>query len=233
MIQIITYAVPHRKTQDTLISLKYLGYDDVEVLAIPWVERKKSSTPLIPHRPWEPKKISPDIFVTNLGYTYTVVDTDLLHTALDKDAEAILLCGAGILPESIVSEVSIINAHPAYLPYVRGLDALKWAIYYNKPVGVTTHIIDLEVDAGILIRREKIPLYEWDTFHSFALRQYEKEIEMLVGSIQDIKNNVPSFLLEITSSPVYKRMPREKEMELLNLFEKRKSDVFCDTCINI
>ena len=62
----------------------------------------------------------------------------------------------------------IINSHPAYLPYTRGLDSLKWAIFNGNPIGVTTHIISDEADTGWLISKRMLPLYSWDTFHSVA-----------------------------------------------------------------
>ena len=45
-----------------------------------------------------------------------------------------LIGGAGILPKKLVNSMKIINSHPAYLPYVRGLDSLKWAIYGNNHI---------------------------------------------------------------------------------------------------
>ena len=86
-----------------------------------------------------------------------------------------------------IDKCKIINSHPAYLPYVRGLDSYKWAIYYGKPIGVTSHIISEEADSGYLIKKALVPIYNWDTFHSLALRQYELEIDLLVDSIEDIK----------------------------------------------
>ena len=71
----------------------------------------------------------------------------------------ILIGGAGILPKEIIDNVNIINSHPAYLPSVRGLDALKWAIYNDMPIGVTSHIISEEADSGFLIRRDRNKRY--------------------------------------------------------------------------
>ena len=71
---------------------------------------------------------------------------------------------------------------------MRGLDSMKWAIYNNKPLGVTSHIISEEADQGWLIRRKFVPLYEWDTFHSVAMRQYDIEIDLLASAVRDIKD---------------------------------------------
>ena len=54
---------------------------------------------------------------------------------------------------------------------MRGLDSLKWAIYNNEKIGVTTQIISKDCDAGKLIKREIVPIYSWDTFHSLPFRR--------------------------------------------------------------
>ena len=118
----------------------------------------------------------------------------------------------------MVNTERVINSHPAYLPYVRGLDSLKWAIYYGDPIGVTTQIISEECDAGKLIRREFVPLYSWDTFHSVAQRQYELEIDMLVDSIEDVKSATLEELSTTESKPM-RRMSHRHEVRLMKRFQ--------------
>ena len=214
MLYVLTYNAPHRKTQDLLFKLKIKGYNDIKVLATPWVERK-NFIPLIPHRKFDALDIDPKNYCNKLGYEF--LDIEVSDISDFKDGY-ILIGGSGILPKSIISSGRVINSHPAYLPYIRGLDSLKWAIYYNKPIGVTTHIVSKECDAGILIRQELVPLYSWDTFHSVAYRQYELEIDMLAESIQDIKTSKLEELSTIESEPM-RRMPHSKEMELLQKFQ--------------
>ena len=213
MIYILTYNAPHRKTQDLLLRLKGYGYNDITVLATPWKDRKNFK-PLIPHRKFNTLNIKPSDLCIRLGYEFLEIEI----TQLDFRNDLILIAGAGIIPSKIVENHSIINSHPAYLPYVRGLDSLKWAIFHNKPIGVTTHIISDQCDAGKLIRRELVPLYPWDTFHSVANRQYEMEIDMLVGSIEDIKT-ASLEELSIEESDPNRRMPHKKERKLMSRFE--------------
>ena len=81
----------------------------------------------------------------------------------------LLICGAGIIPQDIVKRYTIINAHPGYIPYVRGLDAFKWAIWEGKPIGVTTHLIGDMIDCGQVIDRQVIHMNQNTTF----LRQHK------------------------------------------------------------
>jgi phosphoribosylglycinamide formyltransferase-1 len=219
MYTVLSYDAPHRKTQDLLFRLKALGYNNINVVATPWVAKKKIFKPLIPHRPTEVLDIPLATLCENLGYPLTICEpSDLAAYFAETAPEYILIGGAGILAPEIVQSGKIINSHPAYLPYVRGLDALKWAVYENKPIGVTTHIISEEADAGKLIRREKLPLYYWDTFHSVAQRQYELEIAMLAEAIEDIKTAELSELSTAESEP-HRRMPHSKEMRLMKRFQ--------------
>ncbi len=213
MINVLTYDAPHRKTQDLLFRLKIKGYDNIRVLATPWKTRKNFKS-LIPHRKLEPQNFDLKYFCSRLGYDFERIELNALNFS---DNDWVLIGGAGILPEEIASSQKIINSHPAYLPYVRGLDSLKWAIHYNKPIGVTTYIISKECDAGKLIRRELVPMYSWDTFHSFANRQFELEIEMLANSIKDLEN-APFSELRIDESDQMRRMPHKYETELIEKF---------------
>ena len=214
MITVLTYDAPHRKTQDLLFRLKVNGYDDVSVLATPWVERKNFK-PLIPHRKFNILDIEPFDLCKKLNYNFNKIKVDDLSNLKN---EWILIGGAGILPSDVVNTERVINSHPAYLPYVRGLDSLKWAIYYGDPIGVTTHIISEECDAGKLIRREFVPLYSWDTFHSVAQRQYELEIDMLVDSIEDVKSATLEELSTTKSKPM-RRMSHRHEVRLMKRFQ--------------
>lgn len=118
--------------------MKANGYTDVNVYAIPFHYQKKKQ-PLIQHRP-EMNFQVPEIskLCANLGYRYEVGELDRFH--IDKD-RIVLIAGSGILPDEFVREHTIVNAHPGYIPYCRGLDAFKWAIVENQPIGVTTHLL--------------------------------------------------------------------------------------------
>ena len=213
MINVLTYNAPHKKTQDLLFRLKLKGYDNVNVLATPW-EVRKNFSPLIPHRKFNTLDSTPSNLCEKLGYSFSEIELKNLKIG----DEWILIGGAGMLSEEVVSSGRVINSHPAYLPYVRGLDSLKWAIYDSKPIGVTTHIISDECDAGKLIRKELVPLYSWDTFHSVAQRQYELEIDMMVDSIEDVKTATLEELSTTKSEPM-RRMTHRHEMRLMKRFQ--------------
>lgn len=224
-ICVLTYQTVHRKTLDTLFKLKASGYMNVCVYAKPFHYIKKY-TPLIEHRPMVERldgfeDLGYSELINNLGYEVRNIDS---YEEIDEQpAIVFLVCGAGLIPTEVLNKYCIINAHPGYIPIVRGLDALKWAIVEGSPIGVTTHILGDYVDAGEVIERREVPIYNNDTFHTVAYRQYEMEIQMLVRAVEQVDHI--SFFTDGEDYPVHKRMPNEMEKDIYELFEQYKSQI--------
>lgn len=163
-------------------------------------QNRPNHEPLIPHRAFEPIDIELIDLCINLSYEYREI-----HQYQPKSG-IYLIGGAGILPRDFVKNGFVVNSHPGYLPYVRGLDALKWAIVEGLPIGVTTHRVDEIPDAGWLINQEMMNPYEWETFHGFAHRVYEREIQMLVEAIERIETS-DLKPINVQNYWVHKRMP--------------------------
>jgi phosphoribosylglycinamide formyltransferase-1 len=203
MIGIITYDIPHKKTQDVLFRLKALGYNDVECIAFPFIKRKKF-TPLVQHRITDLIDVAPDILCKRLGYSYT---KGIDFERYDK----ILIGGANILSKEIIGKYEIINSHPGYMPYVRGLDSLKWAILKGFPIGVTTHVINEKIDEGLIIEQRFISVDYFDTIHSLGQKTYAIEVEMLIDAIHNTDRAVPEW----GTYPPNRRMPHRLEVKML------------------
>ncbi|MBR4093194.1 MAG: phosphoribosylglycinamide formyltransferase [Oscillospiraceae bacterium] len=222
LINILTYTVPHRKTYDTLCRLKACGYNNVNVFAHDFTYQKKFS-PIYEHRPSSDNVVSTQIVCENFGYNYNKINNYDEISFCKEDI--FLICGAGLLPEKFINSCIVINAHPGYIPQVRGLDSLKWAIIEKKLIGVTTHLIDAqEIDYGKIIERKIIPVYDNDSFHSLAQRQYETEIKMLVDAIEKI--NEAKFYSEESLGEAHRRMNMEIELNLMKEFEEYKKLYF-------
>lgn len=223
-IAVITYNTPHRKSQDVLFQLKAKNYQDVHAFALPFVHRENPFKPLYQHRPSKAIDVKPSTLCENLGYTFETTTAETLNKQLNElKADFVIIAGAGLLPDELVLNHRLINAHPGYLPFTRGLDSLKWAIMKNERIGITTHFVDTEADAGFLIDQQYVPIYANDTFHSVAYRQYEMEIEMLIEALDLIpkRNDFPS--LATTKYEATRRMPKAIEENLMKTFELYKS----------
>lgn len=223
-IAVITYNTPHRKTQDVLHGLKAKGYKNVKVYALPFIHRENPFMPIYQHRPSKAINVEIEIYTKNFGYNFTTTTADTLNEQLLNDkADYVIIAGAGLLPNELVETHRIINTHPGFLPKTRGLDSLKWAITKGVEIGVTTHFVDSEADAGFLIEQQLVPVYSNDTFHSVAQRQYEIEIEMLVNSIEVIPTLTEFPSLSTNEYEATRRMPKAIEEDLMKSFEKYKN----------
>jgi phosphoribosylglycinamide formyltransferase-1 len=222
-IVVLTYDAPHRKTQDLLFRLQLKRIMPI-VVGLPW-ENRRNFKPLLPHRPWQPLAWEPVDLCNAMGLEYIVARPDELVSLFSLlMPDYVLIGGAGILDRELVTRFRIINAHPGWLPLVRGLDALKWAIYEGLPIGVTTHWINEEPDSGFLIQQKEVPLYAWDTFHSVAWRQYELELELLCEAIEEFPK-ISRWHSLATHYPVRKRMPHALEVRLLQRLAERINNV--------
>lgn len=212
---VLTYNVPHRKTYDVLCLLKSRGIKRVLVFAVP-LHYKKTFVPLYEHRPSLYPAADTEEICRNFDYDYVCSDT--YENIPVEDTTPLLVCGAGIIPPEIAKKRIIINSHPGYAPLVRGLDALKWAVIENKPIGVTTHFIGNEVDAGETIQRKIVPVYKNDTFHAVAQRLYEYEVSMLVDSLRLLTDD--HYHIGAGDDVIHRRMPPAVERDLLDAFGK-------------
>lgn len=224
-IVVISYNTPHRKTQDVLFQLKAKGYQQVTVLAMPFVLRENPFKPIYAHRPSTAIQVETNLLCERLSYRFITATADEIHPYLQKNpTDFILIAGAGLLPDELVENHKLINSHPGWLPKVRGLDSLKWAIHNKQPLGVTCHFVDSEADAGFLIDQKMVPIYSNDTFHSVAYRQYEMEIEMLVNSIEVIPTREAFPSLSTTEFEATRRMPKAIEQTILEEFESYRNE---------
>lgn len=223
-IAVITYNTPHRKTQDVLHGLKAKGYQYVKIYALPFVRRENPFKPIFQHRPSKAINIEIEDYARNFNYQFATTTAETLNQQLIEDkADFVIIAGAGLLPDELVVNHKIINTHPGFLPKTRGLDSLKWAIVKGVEIGVTTHFVDTEADAGFLIEQKLVPIYHNDTFHSVATRQYEMEIEMLINSIELIPNLLEFPSLSTTEYEATRRMPKTIEQDLMDSFEIYKN----------
>lgn len=222
-IAVISYNTPHRKTQDVLFQLKAKGYQNVIVLALPFVQRENPFQPIYAHRPSTAIQVDTHMLCKRLNFCFKTVNTDEIKPYLDENpTEFVIIAGAGLLPDELVENHKLINSHPGWLPKVRGLDSLKWAIHNQIELGVTCHFVDSEADAGFLIDQVKVPIYENDTFHSVAFRQYEIEIDLLIKSLEIIPERKEFPSLSTPEWEATRRMPKAIESNLMKEFEMFK-----------
>jgi methionyl-tRNA formyltransferase len=138
------------------------------------------------------KSVKPDIELTVYYLNSNLIDSKLMQQnryfhfeSWDKSVLenvnqsnlVVLAWWPKIIPKSFFEEVKtpIINLHPSLLPIGRGKHPNFWAIVDEEKFGVTMHLIDQEIDSGLLIDQKEIP-FDWtDTGESL----YNKALDSI------------------------------------------------------
>lgn len=115
------------------------------------------------------------------------VNNEVGHIVSNYDLVMSLHCKQ-IFPAELVRAVRCVNVHPGYNPYNRGWFPHVFSLLNKKPVGVTIHEMDDQLDHGPIIVQEQVPLYEWDTSQTVYERILDKEMELVEKYLMRIIN---------------------------------------------
>ena len=217
-IGVITYNHPHLKTEQVVKAFSKYDFH-LTLFALPFFPRNIREC-AFNHRPFQFNAIPPHELAERVHATICECRSDLdIYDGLDY----YIITGAGLLSQECLKEKKIINCHPGLIPISRGLDAFKWSIYNNIPVGNTLHFIDNSIDEGHVIFRLPTVVYPNDTLENFAERHYQSEIQMLSDFMSYLEG--PADNLDLSMFPrgtVYKRMPKHMELKMFERFPTYK-----------
>ena len=215
-VGLITYQAPHSKTREVLEGIISRQYQ-LKIYGLPFRHRVARKV-LFDHRPDKGESVMPETLAQIYGIQYIACNEDI---DIDNSCDLYLILGAGILSKDCVKGKKIINCHPGIIPSSRGLDSFKWSLYMMRPLGVTLHFIDEQVDLGQIISVVPTTVYWSDNLEILALRHYKNEIECLCQFEEHLVN--PNNLFEYAKEFKAKmRMPHAQELELVNTFDLYK-----------
>lgn len=215
---LITYHSTHLKTEQVFQRLLHrISSFDITFYALPFVSRKGRKT-IHKHRPDQSRGVHPMELANKHGIPYITCGSDL---DIRDGCDLYLVLGAGILSPECVANKRIVNCHPGIIPASRGLDSFKWAIHEMKPVGISLHYIDKEVDAGEIISVIPTEVYPSDTIETLSRRHYENEIDMLSRFDSFIEQPANPFA-KIEPGHARMRMPLSLEETLEASFKDYK-----------
>jgi hypothetical protein len=99
-----------------------------------------------------------------------------------------LLAGAGIIDKSVIlaSRMGCLNAHPAILPGLRGMDVVDWALLENLPIGISVHFVAAKIDAGPIVATKRLAPNPAETYLQFHSRIRKTQAELLAEAAADV-----------------------------------------------
>lgn len=133
--------------------------------------------------------------------------------------DVIVLGGSRIIKENIlcIPRVGTLNAHPGMLPYYRGLDVIKWALYNGDKIGVTVHFVNSEIDSGSICIQEELQLDKntsIQTIKDQAIKVSGRLMSKVVSEIDKFGEIVTSPN-DLSKGAYYKTMSKDKNDELI------------------
>lgn len=223
-VMLFAYDFPHKKSQDFIIRLLAEGYNIKYVIAAPWVNLKITNTSVHAAPSHEglihPKKICNRFNIPYLSLEHNSLGT--INYLKSHPVDLYIIAGARILNKEVIESArnKILNLHPGILPQVRGLDTLLWSIYYDEPIGISSHFVSERIDLGKLIYKEKLKLNAQDTIVDVSLRLLEKQTDVMIKSIEIInETKVNKFKNINVSSVIYNtKMPGYLEKKIVKKF---------------
>lgn len=229
-VGLITYQTGHRKTLEVakiLLAKKYR----VTLFAFPF---HFHSTPAVsdgrfPDHPpqvlglaWQDIFKGNEVEIINMpGWNPVDSEQFKLHTK-GFPSGLFLHCTAKIVPAAFIGDRLILNSHPGLLPQNRGVDALKWSIINNWPIGQTLHIIDARIDCGAILTRRRTPLFPNDTLEEVFFRAYNDSIKLLAGFDEFIGNRHEHWFVGDEYPLSRHRIPLLADRQLVTIFRDRR-----------
>lgn len=114
---------------------------------------------------------------------------DKLKDQIPSNADVAIVAYYGaIIPQEIIDifPKGLLNIHPSLLPKYRGPSPAASAILNgNKTTGVTIFKLDEKMDHGPIVAQRSLPVYSYDTRHTFLKRLFSTGAEVLVNILPD------------------------------------------------
>lgn len=207
---IISYDAPHQKTALFMETWRKSETFEIELFCLPFRPRPSRHV-LFQHRPVQ--SVGPKIPCLAADFGFPVQCISKMED-LPTTVDLYILLGAPLITSEVAESRFILNCHSGLLPYVRGLDAFKWAILLNQPLGATLHRIDGRVDLGYAYANRRTEISFDTTLEEAAVRHYRNEI-LLLTEFEVHLNSTPRRLQALPDFPPRRRMPEAQEKEML------------------
>jgi methionyl-tRNA formyltransferase len=101
------------------------------------------------------------------------------------------------------------------------LDAMQWAIYEDRPIGVTAHLIDGRVDAGLVLLKRELAIQKDDTVFDLSQRLMDVQSDMLPEALALLRKGKEG-LEKVERGNLHRKMPPELEAQISDRLRARQ-----------
>lgn len=142
-------------------------------------------------------------------------DLQFLEEYKALDADLNIVVAFRMLPEVIWSapRLGTFNLHASLLPQYRGAAPINWAIINGeKTSGITTFLIDREIDTGKIILQEEVNISDSDTAGDLHDKLMEKGAVLVLKTVKLLENGGADLIdqSQITQNQNIKLKPAPK-----------------------
>ncbi|MDD2889055.1 MAG: formyltransferase family protein [bacterium] len=137
--------------------------------------------------------------------------------------DILILGQTGIVKKEIleIPKLGTLNAHPGILPFYRGIDCWKWAVYNNEfdKIGCSVHWVDTGVDTGNIIAVKRNDISNPD-FACIENTLYDNCILLLSNVLQRLKTSyIEGTKQEKETGKQYYKMSKKLEKTVKDKLE--------------
>ena len=127
------------------------------------------------YKSWWIKHVKGD----SLMFVQDINGKDVENKLKNMNIDKIILCHAPVVRSNILNCAITVNAHPGYLPEMRGVDNIRWSLYFMMNPMCTLHEVDSGIDTGGILKRKSVPLHIDDNISDIQKRASIICLEML------------------------------------------------------
>lgn len=117
-------------------------------------------------------------------------DEAFLEELRSYEADLQVVVAFRMLPEAVwaMPRLGTFNLHAALLPQYRGAAPINWAIINgDTETGITTFFLDHDIDTGVVIHRQAVPIHETDNAEDIHDRLMLLGAELVQKTVDDIE----------------------------------------------
>ncbi len=164
-------------------------------------------------------------------YTKSTNSKQTAECLKELKPDLLLLGQTGIIRKCIIQipKLGTLNAHSGILPYYRGIDCEKWAIFSDdlENIGCTVHWVDTGIDAGSMILKKKFVMNHDETLESLEVNLYNLAVRLLVKVVVSIikKKELDVIVQNNIEAHQYYKMSQKHEKIVRKILSDRAKSI--------